>query len=85
MELVDLDAELFLITAVTKRNNPMILPRIPPMIKLFFSISISDGVQYSPLSLHPEIIWYNMDIQVLQNHLHHKDLQLFYKTPDHQC
>jgi hypothetical protein len=26
---------------------------------------------------------YNMDTQVLQNHLHHKYLQLFYKRLDH--
>jgi hypothetical protein len=33
--------------AVTKRNNPTILPIIPPMIRLFFSLSISDGIHYA--------------------------------------
>jgi hypothetical protein len=50
--------------AVTKRNNPTILPIIPTLLFVFPSTDI-----------YPEIIWYNMDLQALQNHLDHTDLQ----------
>lgn len=81
-------------TAVAKRNNPTVLLIIPIMITLFFSIFISDANYYTtslgllpfhiPLvfpstDIHPEVIWYNMDIQALQNHLHRRDLQQSYK------
>jgi hypothetical protein len=34
-------------TAVTKRNNAIVVPIIAPMITLFFFISVRDGIHYN--------------------------------------
>src|SRR5919106_2808954 len=76
---VELSIPMTMVISI-KKSRLTIAPIQLPTMTLFISIFSNDDIYHNILSLlHP----YNMDIQALQNHLDHRDLQLYCRILDY--